>query len=85
MRLYGALQTNIFLVQKKDCKGRFGISGLQKATAGNRILAYECVSDAMDEYLRLGASTTDRCVSEFVKHSFLVLKVSTCVRLQHWT
>uniref|UniRef100_A0A0D3AXR0 Uncharacterized protein n=1 Tax=Brassica oleracea var. oleracea TaxID=109376 RepID=A0A0D3AXR0_BRAOL len=43
---------------KKDGLGRLCLSTLQKCTAAIRVLAYGSALDAVDEYLRLGATTT---------------------------
>ncbi|KAG2299306.1 hypothetical protein Bca52824_035778 [Brassica carinata] len=52
---------------KQDVTGRFGLSALQKCTAAIRVLAYGSALDAVDEYLRLGATTTRLCVENFVE------------------
>ncbi|XP_048624595.1 putative nuclease HARBI1 [Brassica napus] len=56
-----------FFRQKKDGLGRLGLSTLQKCTAAIRVLAYGSALDAVDEYLRLGATTTRLCVENFVE------------------
>ncbi|KAL0826763.1 hypothetical protein Bca101_050440 [Brassica carinata] len=56
-----------FFRQKKDGLGRLGLSTLQKCTAAIRVLAYGFTLDAVDEYLRLGSTTTRLCVENFVK------------------
>ena len=56
-----------FFRQKKDGLGRLGLSTLQKCTAAIRVLAYGYALDAVDEYLRLGATTTRLCVENFVE------------------
>uniref|UniRef100_A0A0D3A8S5 DDE Tnp4 domain-containing protein n=1 Tax=Brassica oleracea var. oleracea TaxID=109376 RepID=A0A0D3A8S5_BRAOL len=56
-----------FFRQKKDGLGRLGLSALQKCTAAIRVLAYGTVADAVDEYLRLGETTTRACVEKFVE------------------
>uniref|UniRef100_A0A0D3BFG9 DDE Tnp4 domain-containing protein n=1 Tax=Brassica oleracea var. oleracea TaxID=109376 RepID=A0A0D3BFG9_BRAOL len=40
--------------EKKDGLGRISLSPLQKCTTAIRVLAYSCVGDTVDEYLRLG-------------------------------
>ncbi|WZZ57739.1 hypothetical protein YC2023_057846 [Brassica napus] len=52
--------------QKKDGLGRLGLSTLQKCTAAIRVLAYGTAADTVDEYLRLGETTTRACVENFV-------------------
>uniref|UniRef100_A0A0D2ZTF0 DDE Tnp4 domain-containing protein n=1 Tax=Brassica oleracea var. oleracea TaxID=109376 RepID=A0A0D2ZTF0_BRAOL len=56
-----------FFRQKQDVTGRLGLSALQKCTAAIRVLAYGYVLDAIDEYLRLGATTARLCVENFVE------------------
>ncbi|XP_024016181.1 uncharacterized protein LOC112089666 [Eutrema salsugineum] len=56
-----------YFKQKRDAAGRFGLSALQKCTAAIRIMAYGSASDAVDEYLRLGESTTLLCLEKFVE------------------
>ncbi|XP_018466154.2 uncharacterized protein LOC108837624 [Raphanus sativus] len=56
-----------FFRQKKDVTGRYGLSALQKCTAAIRVLAYGSALDAVDEYIRLAASTARLCVENFVE------------------
>uniref|UniRef100_A0A0D3DTQ6 DDE Tnp4 domain-containing protein n=1 Tax=Brassica oleracea var. oleracea TaxID=109376 RepID=A0A0D3DTQ6_BRAOL len=56
-----------FFRQKRDGLGRLGLSTLQKCTAAIRVLAYGTAADAVDEYLRLGETTTRSCVENFVE------------------
>ena len=53
--------------QKKDGLGRMSLSPLQKCTAAIRVLAYGTAVDTVDEYLRLGETTTRLCVENFWK------------------
>ena len=56
-----------FFHQKKDITGRLGLSTLQNCKTAIRVLAYGYALDAVDEYLRLGATTTRLCVENFVE------------------
>ena len=56
-----------FFRQKKDGLGRLGLSAFQKCTTAIRVLAYGTAADAVDEYLRLGETTTRSCVEHFVE------------------
>uniref|UniRef100_A0A0D3ATT2 DDE Tnp4 domain-containing protein n=1 Tax=Brassica oleracea var. oleracea TaxID=109376 RepID=A0A0D3ATT2_BRAOL len=56
-----------FRQKKKDALGKLGISSLQKCTAAIRVLAYGTAADTVDEYLRLGESTTRKCLENFVE------------------
>uniref|UniRef100_A0A0D3DCC1 DDE Tnp4 domain-containing protein n=1 Tax=Brassica oleracea var. oleracea TaxID=109376 RepID=A0A0D3DCC1_BRAOL len=53
--------------QREDGLGRLGLSTLQKCTAAIRVLAYGTAADTVDEYLRLGETTTRLCVEHFVE------------------
>uniref|UniRef100_A0A0D3DE24 Uncharacterized protein n=1 Tax=Brassica oleracea var. oleracea TaxID=109376 RepID=A0A0D3DE24_BRAOL len=56
-----------FFRPKVDALGRPSLSPLQKCTAVIRGLAYGTAADAVDEYLRLGETTTLSCVEHFVE------------------
>ncbi|XP_013624196.1 PREDICTED: glutathione S-transferase T3-like [Brassica oleracea var. oleracea] len=56
-----------FFQQKQDGLGRLSLSTLQKCTAAIRVLAYGHAADAVDEYLRLGSTTTPSCLENFVE------------------
>ncbi|XP_033145152.1 putative nuclease HARBI1 isoform X2 [Brassica rapa] len=53
--------------ETKDGLGRNSLSPLQKCTAAIRVLAYGSAADTVDEYLRLGETTTRLCVENFVE------------------
>ncbi|XP_033143316.1 uncharacterized protein LOC103861781 [Brassica rapa] len=53
--------------ETKDGLGRNSLSPLQKCTAAIRVLAYSSAADTVDEYLRLGETTTRLCVENFVE------------------
>ena len=55
-----------FFQQKRDGLGRRSLSPLQKCTAAIRVLGYGSAADAVDEYLRLGETTTRSCLENFV-------------------
>ncbi|XP_022565209.1 uncharacterized protein LOC111209535 [Brassica napus] len=68
MRIVDRLSENVpFFQQRRDVVGRLGLSPLQKCTAALRMLAYGCAADAVDEYLRLGESTSLSCLSSFTE------------------
>ncbi|XP_024011210.1 uncharacterized protein LOC112086489 [Eutrema salsugineum] len=68
MRIVDSLSTQIsFFQQRRDATGRPGLSALQKCTAAIRMMAYGCVADAVDEYLRPGESTAISCLENFVE------------------
>ena len=51
---------------RSDAVGRMGLSPLQKCTAALRILAYGSPADSVDDYVRIGESTTLECLDRFV-------------------
>jgi len=68
MRIVDRLSDEVpYFRQKKDALGRLGLSSLQKCTAAIRVLAYGTAADTVDEYLRLGESTTRKCLENFVE------------------
>uniref|UniRef100_A0A0D2ZTG1 Myb-like domain-containing protein n=1 Tax=Brassica oleracea var. oleracea TaxID=109376 RepID=A0A0D2ZTG1_BRAOL len=68
MHIVDRLSTEVdFFRQKKDGLGRLGLSALQKCTAAIRLLAYGTAADTVDEYLRLGETTSRPCLENFVE------------------
>uniref|UniRef100_A0A0D3D9D3 Myb-like domain-containing protein n=1 Tax=Brassica oleracea var. oleracea TaxID=109376 RepID=A0A0D3D9D3_BRAOL len=68
MHIVGRLSNEVqFFRQKEDALGRLGLSTLQKCTSAIRVLAYGTAADTVDEYLRLGESTTRKCLEHFVE------------------
>ena len=65
--IYAALETNPYFIQRRDCTGKLGLTGFQKAKAAARVLAYGCSSDAVNECVILGASTTEKSLRQVVK------------------
>uniref|UniRef100_A0A0D2ZQI5 No apical meristem-associated C-terminal domain-containing protein n=1 Tax=Brassica oleracea var. oleracea TaxID=109376 RepID=A0A0D2ZQI5_BRAOL len=61
--------TNMRLLESllKDGLGRNSLSPIQKCTAAIRVLAYSSAADTVEEYLRLGETTTRLCVENFVE------------------
>ncbi|XP_062188842.1 uncharacterized protein LOC133892125 [Phragmites australis] len=53
--------------QRRDATGKLGLSPLQKMTAAIRQLAYGVSSDAVDEYVRIGASTAMMALRKYVE------------------
>uniref|UniRef100_A0A0D3BT43 DDE Tnp4 domain-containing protein n=1 Tax=Brassica oleracea var. oleracea TaxID=109376 RepID=A0A0D3BT43_BRAOL len=56
-----------FFREKRDPLGRQSLSPLQKCTPAIHVLAYGNAADAVDEYLRLGETTTRSCLENFVE------------------
>ncbi|XP_048606056.1 putative nuclease HARBI1 [Brassica napus] len=68
MRIVDRLSNEVqFFEQKRDGLRRLSLSPLQKCTAAIRVLAYGTAADMVDEYLRLGETTTRSCVENFVE------------------
>ena len=62
------LQSHVdYLKPKVDATGRGGLSPLQKCTAALRVLAYGVATDQVDEYIRIGETTTRNFVEAFVE------------------
>ena len=59
--------TEPYFVQKRNVANTLGLSSLQKMIAAIRMLAYGVLADFMDEYLRIGESTTIKSLKKFVK------------------
>jgi hypothetical protein len=65
-RLVDAMQqVDPYFVQRPNCVGELGLSALQKVVVTVRILAYGVPVDAMDEYVRIGESTTHEALKHF--------------------
>ncbi|XP_074327018.1 uncharacterized protein LOC141664959 [Apium graveolens] len=56
-----------YFTQRNDAVGMRGLSSLQKVTAALRMLAYGTAADAIDDYVRIGESTTIESLRRFVK------------------
>ncbi|XP_058741338.1 uncharacterized protein LOC131613706 [Vicia villosa] len=50
-----------------DATGRSSLSPLQKCTVVIRMLAYGTSADSVDDYLRIGETTTLKCVDKFTR------------------
>ena len=55
-----------FFQQNPDACMRQGATALQKSTVAIRMLAYGCAADQIDKYLKLGATTSKKCLTHFV-------------------
>jgi hypothetical protein len=56
-----------YFVQRRNPAGALGFSCIQKVTAAYRQLAYAIMADYVDEYVRIGESTSIECLSRFVR------------------
>ncbi|XP_057760075.1 uncharacterized protein LOC130980406 [Arachis stenosperma] len=75
LRIVDAL-SNVYpyFQQRVDATGRRGLSPLQKCTAAIRMLAYGVAVDAVDDYVRIGESTTIECLEKFVEGVIFVFQ-----------
>ncbi|KAI5021161.1 hypothetical protein ZWY2020_055006 [Hordeum vulgare] len=73
LRIVNALgQWSPYFTYRADCSGRIGLSPLQKCTAAMRMLAYGTPADALDEYLKIGKSTSLECMDKFARGAIAV-------------
>ncbi|KAI5424878.1 hypothetical protein KIW84_030890 [Lathyrus oleraceus] len=56
-----------YFQMRVDATGKMGLSPLQKCTTDIRMLAYGSPADLVDEYVRIGESTSIECLQRFVK------------------
>ncbi|XP_021762525.1 putative nuclease HARBI1 [Chenopodium quinoa] len=54
-----------FFQQRRNAAGKLGLSPLQKCTATIRMLAYGVSPDVVDEYLRIGQTTSRNALQHF--------------------
>ncbi|XP_029145185.1 uncharacterized protein [Arachis hypogaea] len=68
LRIVDAL-SNVYpyFQQRVDATERRGLSPLQKCTIAIRMLAYGVAADVVDDYVRIGESTTIECLEKFVE------------------
>ena len=58
--LHTLQQRNYYFVQRRNAANTVGLSGEQKMTAALRMLAYDMSADSLDEYVRIGDTTTNQ-------------------------
>ncbi|XP_057720113.1 uncharacterized protein LOC130934572 [Arachis stenosperma] len=75
LRIVDAL-SNIYpyFQQRVNATGRRGLSSLQKYTVEMQMLAYGVATDGVDDYVRIGESTTIECLEKFVEGVILVFE-----------
>ncbi|GAB2287602.1 hypothetical protein Dimus_037941 [Dionaea muscipula] len=56
-----------YFIQKNDVVGVPGLTGLQKMIVAIRVMAYDMPADAVDEYVRIGESTTVKALQRFCR------------------
>jgi len=68
LRIVGYLSSSVnYFTQRVDAANKEGISPLAKCTTTMRILAYGVATDAVDEYIKIGGTTTLECLCRFCK------------------
>ena len=63
--LHTLQQHNDYFVQRRNAANTVGLSGEQKMTVALRMLAYSMSADSLDEYVKIGETTTIECVKRF--------------------
>ena len=63
--LHTLQQHDHYFVQRRNVANTVGLSGEQKMTVALRMLAYGMSADSLDEYVRIGETTTIQCVKRF--------------------
>uniref|UniRef100_A0A0D3BUP2 DDE Tnp4 domain-containing protein n=2 Tax=Brassica oleracea var. oleracea TaxID=109376 RepID=A0A0D3BUP2_BRAOL len=56
-----------YFTQRRDTMGRLGLSSIQKVTVVFRMLAYGLPADVVDEYIKIGESTTIESMKNFCR------------------
>ncbi|KAL3653755.1 hypothetical protein CASFOL_003436 [Castilleja foliolosa] len=75
LRIFGELQQHDdFFVQRSDAIGAAGLSSIQKMTAALRMLAYGTPADSLDEYVKIGKSTTVASLRAFCRGVVSIFK-----------
>ena len=72
-----------YFTQRNDALGVRGLSSLQKMTAALRMLAYGTPADAIDDYVRIGESTTIESLKRFVKAIVVIFTGEYLLSLIH--
>ncbi|XP_028078968.1 uncharacterized protein LOC114280785 [Camellia sinensis] len=80
--LYDIQQVNEYFIQTRDATGAPGLSGVHKITIALRILQYSMLVDAVDEYIRIGESTTIAALNFFTRSIVATYKADKCLTAQ---
>ncbi|XP_020272553.1 uncharacterized protein LOC109847733 [Asparagus officinalis] len=68
LRIVGDLSSSDnYFTQRVDAANKEGISPLAKCTTAMQMLAYGVAADAVDEYIKIGGTTTMECLRRFCK------------------
>ncbi|KAF8408471.1 hypothetical protein HHK36_007625 [Tetracentron sinense] len=58
---------DLYFILKRNAAGTLGLSSLQKVTAAMRMLTYGVATDAVNDYVRIGESTSIESLRKFVR------------------
>jgi hypothetical protein len=58
-------ETSLYFCERYDATDCAGLTALQKCIAALRQLAYDMAADTIDEYLKLGKTTTLECLEYY--------------------
>jgi hypothetical protein len=58
-------ETSLYFTERHDATGRIGLTLLQKYTTALRQLAYDMVTNTIDEYMKLGKKLTLECLKYY--------------------
>ncbi|XP_047335703.1 uncharacterized protein LOC124939257 [Impatiens glandulifera] len=76
MRIHSRVEAHEpYFQQKRNSAGKLGLSSLQKITVALRILCYGVAADFMDEYIRIGETTTIKSLRNVGQHRLYALEV----------
>ncbi|XP_058768929.1 uncharacterized protein LOC131642727 [Vicia villosa] len=68
LRIVAALGSHDeYFRMRVDTTSKMGLSPLQKCTSAIRMLAYGSPADSVDEYVRIGESTSIECLERFIR------------------
>jgi hypothetical protein len=61
-------ETSPYFTERHNATGRIGLAPLQKCTTTMRQLAYSMAANTIDDYLKLGKTTTLECLEYYCIH-----------------
>ncbi|XP_021757970.1 uncharacterized protein LOC110723007 [Chenopodium quinoa] len=71
-----------FFQQRRNAAGRLGLSPLQKCTAAIRMLAYGVAPNAVDDYIRMGQTTSRKSMQHFTQG--VIKHFEADIDCMHW-
>jgi hypothetical protein len=73
-------ETSLYFSKRYDATSRAGLTALLNCTAALRQLAYGMATDTIDEYMKLGKSTTVECLCNTPYYGYPNLSLLTFIR-----